>query len=85
MECVKKSLQCVGVTWSAEEVRHAHELLTQHALFSIGVDAKKGTLSQHFMTHIVPPLPGRSGVCVWEKWGGGGGGGGGGDIFQSIS
>ena len=37
-----------------------HELLTQHAL---GVDAKKGTLkkkgtlSEHFVTHVVPPLP----------------------------
>ena len=28
-----------------------HELLTQHALFCIGVNAKKGTLSQHFVTH----------------------------------
>ena len=28
-----------------------HELLTQRALFV------KGTLSQHFMTRVVPPLP----------------------------
>ena len=35
-----------------------HELLTQHA---IGVDAKKATLSQHFVTHVIPPLrPGAS-------------------------
>ena len=33
-----------------------HELLTQRALFCIGVNAKKGTLSQHFVTHVVPPL-----------------------------
>ena len=33
-----------------------HELLTQQALFCIGVDARKGTLSQHFVTHVVPPL-----------------------------
>ena len=40
-----------------EEVRHMrHELLTQCGLFCIGVNAKKGTLSQHFVTHVVPPL-----------------------------
>ena len=33
-----------------------HELLTQRALFCIGVNAKKGTLSQHFVIHVVPPL-----------------------------
>ena len=33
-----------------------HELLTQHAPFCIGAMAKKGTLSQHFMTQVVPPL-----------------------------
>ena len=33
-----------------------HKLLTQRALFCVGVDAKKGTLSQHFMMHVVPPL-----------------------------
>ena len=34
-----------------------HELLTQRALFCIGVKCKKkGTLSQHFVTHVVPPL-----------------------------
>ena len=31
-----------------------HELLTQRVL-CIGVNAKKGTLSQHFVTHV-PPL-----------------------------
>ena len=33
-----------------------HEMLTQRAHFCIGAMAKKGTLSQHFMTHVVPPL-----------------------------
>ena len=35
-----------------------HEMLTQRAPFCIGVMAKKGTLSQHFVTHVVPPLSG---------------------------
>ena len=29
-----------------------HKLLTQRALFCIGVNAKKGTLNQHFVTHV---------------------------------
>jgi hypothetical protein len=33
-----------------------HEMLTQHALFCIAVMAKRVTLSQHFVTHVVPPL-----------------------------
>ena len=33
-----------------------HKLLTERALFCIGVNAKKGMLSQHFVTHVVPPL-----------------------------
>ena len=38
-----------------------HEMLTQHAPFCIGArDGKKGTLSQHFVMHVVPPLVGRS-------------------------
>ena len=32
-----------------------HELLTQRAL-CIGVNAKKAMLSQHFVTHVIPPL-----------------------------
>ena len=32
-----------------------HELLTQCAIFCIGVNAK-GTLSQHFVTHVIPLL-----------------------------
>ena len=33
-----------------------HEMLSQRAPFCIGAMAKKGTLSQHFVTHAVPPL-----------------------------
>ena len=35
-----------------------HEMLTQRALFCIGVNAKrckKGLLGQHYMMHVVPP------------------------------
>ena len=39
-----------------------HEMLTQRARFCIGVMAKKGTLSQHFLTHVVPPL-----VMGWSR------------------
>ena len=35
-----------------------HEMLSQRAPFCIGAMAKKGTLSQHFGTHVVPPLGG---------------------------
>ena len=31
-----------------------HELLTQHALFVFGVNVKKGTLSQYFVTLVSP-------------------------------
>ena len=33
-----------------------HKLLTQRAHFLDWRDGKKGTLSQHFVTHVVPPL-----------------------------
>ena len=33
-----------------------HEMLTQRAPFCIGAMAKNGTLSQHFVTHVIPPL-----------------------------
>ena len=33
-----------------------HEMLTQLALFCHRANTKTGTLSQHFMTHVVPPL-----------------------------
>ena len=35
-----------------------HEMLTQHARFCIGAMAKKGTLSQHFVTHVIPLVNG---------------------------
>ena len=33
-----------------------HEMLTQCAPFRIDAMGKKGMLSQHFVTHVVPPL-----------------------------
>ena len=33
-----------------------HEMLSQRAPFCIGTMAEKGMLSQHFVTHVVPPL-----------------------------
>ena len=39
-----------------------HEMLSQRAPFCIGAMAKKGTLSQHFVTHVVPPL--QLGYCI---------------------
>ena len=33
-----------------------HEMLTQRALFSHRTNTKRGTLSQHFVTCVVPPL-----------------------------
>ena len=38
-----------------------HEMLTQRAPFCISAMAKKGTLSQHFVTHVVPPQSGKNG------------------------
>ena len=40
-----------------------HELLTQRALLS---QCKKGTLSQHFVTHVVPPHQNQS-TCLDVK------------------
>jgi hypothetical protein len=33
-----------------------HEMLNQRNPFCHHVNAKKGTLSQHFVMHVVPPL-----------------------------
>ena len=33
-----------------------HEMLTQRALFCHRANTKRGTLSQHFMPHVVPSL-----------------------------
>ena len=38
--------------YSPEEVQHADSACP----FCIVVNVKKGTLSQHFLTHVVPPL-----------------------------
>ena len=43
--------------WIQRRYDMRHEMLTQRAPFCIGAMAKKGTLSQHFVTHVVPPLP----------------------------
>ena len=44
----------LGVAQRRYDMRH--EMLSQRAPFCIGAMAKKGTLSQHFVTHVVPPL-----------------------------
>ena len=44
-------------TTAPEEVRHAPRNADSAYLFCIACDGKKGTLSQHFVMHVVPPLP----------------------------
>jgi hypothetical protein len=45
------------VQWcTAEEVRHASRNADSACPFCIAVMAKRVTLSQHFVTHVVPPL-----------------------------
>ena len=39
-----------------QEVRHASRNADSLYLFCIARDGKKGTLGQHFVTHVVPPL-----------------------------
>ena len=62
----------------AEEVRHVSQNADSACLFRHHANTKRGTLSQHFVTHVVPPLH------LWplviktvqtspKKWGGGGG------------
>ena len=41
-----------------------HEMLTQRALFCHRTNTKRGTLSQHFVTHVVPPLVAMTGPEV---------------------
>ena len=36
--------------------RRYDKMLTQRALFCHHANTKPGTLSQHFVTHVVPPL-----------------------------
>ena len=45
-----------------------HEMLTQCAPFCIDVMAKKGTLSQHFVMHVVPPLGLGSSELCWHNF-----------------
>ena len=40
----------------SEEVRHPSQNADSAYPFCIACDGKKGTLSQHFVTHVVPPL-----------------------------
>ena len=42
--------------YRSEEVRHASQIADSACPFCTRVNAKKGTLSQHFVMHIVPPL-----------------------------
>ena len=64
----------MGVAQRRCDVRH--ELLTQRALFFVLESMqKKGTLSQHFVMHVVPPLgvagvgrcQGKRGVAMWGR------------------
>ena len=55
-----------------------HEMLTQRALFCHHANTERGTLRQHFVTHVVPPLtespltppshPGLSGLLLELCW-----------------
>ena len=56
-------------TLCPEEVRHASRNADSAYLFCIARDGKKGTLSQHFMTHVVPPLPCASNSTVGLHYG----------------
>ena len=49
-----------------------HEMLAQRAPFCIGAMAKKGTLSPHFVPHVVPPLHCgcKNSVYAWVTVGG---------------
>ena len=52
-----------------------HEMLTQRALFCHRANTITGTLSQHFVTHVVPPPRGNGGEEGRRGLGGGGNGG----------
>ena len=41
-----------------------HEMLTQRALFCHRANTKRGTLTQHFVTHVVPPLHSNTAAVV---------------------
>ena len=42
-----------------------HEMLSQRAFFCHRTNTKRGTLSQHFVTHVVPPLGDRGSLGVF--------------------
>jgi hypothetical protein len=42
-----------------------HEMLTQRALFCIDVMAKRVTLSQHFVMHVIPT---QIALCTKPAW-----------------
>ena len=50
----EQTCACVGFAQRRYDMRH--EILTQRALFCHRANTKTGTLSQHFVTHVVPPL-----------------------------
>ena len=60
-----------------------HEMLTQRALFRHHANTKRGTLSQHFVMYVVPPLHlwplviKTAQICLPHQKSGEGGGGGG--------
>ena len=45
-----------GRKWEAEEAQHVSRIADSVCPFCIGSRCKKGTLSQHFVTRVVPPL-----------------------------
>ena len=48
----------------SEEVRHASRNADSACPFLYWLDGKKGTLSQHFVTHVVPPLVHRQQLLI---------------------
>ena len=49
-----ESLVLCGCNQRRYDMRH--KMLTQRALFCHRANTKRGTLTQHFVTHVVPPL-----------------------------
>ena len=50
----RPNYSCRG--WTQRRYDMRHKMLTQRALFCHRTNTKRGTLSQHFVTHVVPPL-----------------------------
>ena len=53
---VKSGGKSAGMTSQQRSYNMRHEMLTQRALFCNRTNKKRGTLSQHFVTSVVPPL-----------------------------